>query len=133
MTDASNDGRPPVPQGFSTAPVPGGTTPAPAPAGSDAFAPGAPTSSGAPLPSQPPQVPTRRPPARFDERDWPTLVLSVLLSLFWCVASDGPKISLAFILFGGIGFSISMLAFFACALSLRGGLKGLEQIGRAHV
>lgn len=125
MTDASNDGRPPVPQGFSTAPVPGGTTPAPAPAGSDAFAPGAPTSSGAPLPSQPPQVPTRRPPARFDERDWPTLVLSVLLSLFWCVASDGPKISLAFILFGGIGFSISMLAFFACALSLRGGLKGL--------
>lgn len=125
MTDASNDGRPPVPQGFSTAPVPGGTTPAPAPAGSDAFAPGAPTSSGAPLPSQPPQVPTRRPPARFDERDWPTLVLSVLLSLFWCVASDGPKISLAFILFGGIGFSISMLAFFACAFSLRGGLKGL--------
>lgn len=125
MTDASNDGRPPVPQGFSTAPVPGGTTPAPAPAGSDAFAPGAPTSSGAPLPSQPPQVPTRRPPARFDERDWPTLVLSVLLSLFWCVASDGPKISLAFILLGGIGFSISMLAFFACALSLRGGLKGL--------
>ena len=125
MTDASNDGRPPVPQGFSTAPVPGGTTLAPAPAGSDAFAPGAPTSSGAPLPSQPPQVPTRRPPARFDERDWPTLVLSVLLSLFWCVASDGPKISLAFILFGGIGFSISMLAFFACALSLRGGLKGL--------
>lgn len=125
MTDGSNDGRPPVPQGFSTAPVPGGTTLAPAPAGSDAFAPGAPTSSGAPLPSQPPQVPTRRPPARFDERDWPTLVLSVLLSLFWCVASDGPKISLAFILFGGIGFSISMLAFFACALSLRGGLKGL--------
>lgn len=125
MTDASNDGRPPVPQGFSTAPVPGGTTLAPAPAGSDAFAPGAPTSSGAPLPSQPPQVPTKRPPVRFDERDWPTLVLSVLLSLFWCVASDGPKISLAFILFGGIGFSISMLAFFACALSLRGGLKGL--------
>lgn len=125
MTDRLNDGRPPVPQGFSTAPVPGGTTPAPAPAGSDAFAPGAPTSSGAPLPSQPSQVPTRRPPARFDERDWPTLVLSVLLSLFWCVASDGPKISLAFILFGGIGFSISMLAFFACALSLRGGLKGL--------
>mgnify|MGYP000329378391 FL=1 len=125
MTDRLNNGRPPVPQGFSTASVPGGTTPAPAPAGSDAFAPGAPTSSGAPLPSQPPQVPTRRPPARFDERDWPTLVLSVLLSLFWCVASDGPKISLAFILFGGIGFSISMLAFFACALSLRGGLKGL--------
>lgn len=125
MTDRLNDGRPPVPQGLSAASASDAAIPTPCPTESDTSAPGAPIPPGAPLPPQPSQVPTRRPPARFDKRDWPTLVLSVLLSLFWCVASDGPKISLAFILFGGIGFSISMLAFFACALFLRGGLKGL--------